>query len=540
MTIQVEESLITTQATLQKANLDWKEWCEALHPKDTRYSIVDKNGKILCDTSPEKTGKQISDLGEIQEAFKNTFHSEVRHSDFFGTKSLFASLKLNDNTILRKVVPITSLKDNMNRFDRVIFLRIVPFAFISYLVFLFLFYKATKPIGGILSKVEQFKIDIPFNKNLQLLYKKDEWSRIHEALNEADHQLKTQITNVKNENEKISAILESIYDDIIAIDTYETVLFYNSNFKRNFMKERGYQEIMPKLYHTFSDETVLGAFKNVLKTGETVALKGLTFCSSMNPDRYFDLNITPLRNTEGKITGALGVFYDVTEFKLTEQMRVDFVANVSHEIRTPLTSIKGYSQLLGSQKTKVDPELHIFLEKIVTNTERMISLFNDLLSLSVIEAQNIMKMEELDLGEMIESVSQNIKTNYPAKKVSITNDIKLNTIKGDVRLIEQVLSNLVDNACKYSGEDIVVKVSTYTKDGKGFIAVSDNGPGIPKEHIHRIFERFYRVDSSREVSRGTGLGLSIVKHIIAKHGGRIWAESESELGTKFVIELPLS
>lgn len=540
MTIQVEESLHTTQATLQKANLDWNEWCKALHPKDTRYSIINKEGKILCDTSPDKTGKMINDLENIQEAFKNTFYSEVRHSDFFATKSLFATLKLNENTILRKIVPITSLKDDMNRFDRVIFLRIVPFAFISYLVFLFLFYNATKPIGGILSKVEQFKIDIPFNKNLQLLYKKDEWSRIHEALNEADHQLKTQIINVKNENEKISAILESIYDDIIAIDTYETVLFYNTNFKRNFMKERGYQEIMPKLYHTFSDETVLNSFKNVMKTGVTASLKGLTFCSSLNPDRYFDLTITPLRNTEGKITGALGVFYDVTEFKLTEQMRVDFVANVSHEIRTPLTSIKGYSQLLGAQKTKVDPELHVFLEKIVTNTERMIALFNDLLNLSVIEAKNVMKLEELDLTEMIESVSQNIKTNYPAKKVNITNDIKLITIPGDIRLIEQVLSNLIDNACKYSGKDIEVKVSTYSKDGKGYIAVSDNGPGIPKEHIQRIFERFYRVDSSREVSRGTGLGLSIVKHIIAKHGGRIWAESESELGTKFVMELPLT
>lgn len=540
MTIQVEESLHTTQATLQKANLGWNEWCEALHPKETRYSIVNREGKILCDTSPEKTGHQINDLEEIQEAFKKSFHSEVRHSDFFATKSLFATLKLNEDTILRKIVPITSLKDDMNRFDRVIFFRIVPFAFISYLVFLGLFYNATKPIGGILSKVEQFKIDIPFNKNLQLLYKKDEWSRIHEALNEADHQLKTQIINVKNENEKITAILESIYDDIIAIDTYETVLFYNSNFKRNFMKERGHQEIMPKLYHTFSDETVLTAFKNVLKTGQTVSLKGLTFCSSLNPDRYFDLTITPLRNTEAKITGALGVFYDVTEFKLTEQMRVDFVANVSHEIRTPLTSIKGYSQLLGAQKTKVDPELHVFLEKILTNTERMISLFNDLLSLSVIEAKNVMKMEELNLTEMIESVSQNIKTNYPAKKVSISNDIKLQAIPGDVRLIEQVLSNLIDNACKYSGEDIMVKVSTYAKDGKGYIAVADNGPGISKEHIQRIFERFYRVDSSREVSRGTGLGLSIVKHIVAKHGGRIWAESESELGTKFVIELPLS
>ncbi len=540
MTVQVEENLRTTQATLVKGNLGWKDWCETVHPEGTHYSIIDKSGTILCDTNPELKGKKVDDIKEVQEALTATFYSQVKKSVYFNTQSLFASLKISDELVLRKVVPITSLKNDMNRFDRVIFLRIVPFAAISYLLFLFLFYQATLPIGGILSKVEQFQIDIPFGKNLQLLYKKDEWSRIHEALNEADHQLKTQIINVRNENEKIATILKSIRDDIIAIDTYETVLFYNSNFKMNFMKEKGYKEIMPKLWHSFSDETVLAAFRSVLKYGQIAELKGLTFCSSLNPEKFFDLTITPLKNSVGDITGALGVFYDVTEFKLTEQMRVDFVANVSHEIRTPLTSIKGYSQLLGAQKTKVDPELHTFLEKILTNTERMISLFNDLLNLSVIESKNIMKFEDLDIEEIIQSISQNIKTNYPDKKIQIAEDIQLKTIKGDQRLIEQVLSNLVDNACKYSGHDIEVVISTYSQGNRGFIAVADNGPGIPKEHIQRIFERFYRVDSSRETSRGTGLGLSIVKHIIAKHGGKIWAESEEDSGTKFVIELPLS
>lgn len=540
ITTQVEENLRTTKDTLENAKLDWNDWCHQLHPKGMRYSIINKDGLILCDTTPDKKGKKVNDMTEIEGSLKETFFSQVRHSDFFGTQSVFAGLKLSDDIIIRKVVPITSLKDNMSRFDRVIFLRIVPFAFLSYIVFLILFYQATKPLGGILNKVEQFKVDIPFNKNLQLLYKKDEWSRINEALNEADHQLKTQITKVRIENEKIAAILESIYDDIIAVDPYETVLFFNSNFKRNFMMDKSYAGIMPKLYHTLSDEPVLEAFRSVLKNGETVSLKGLTFLSSLNPERYFDLTITSLKNAEGKISGALGVFYDVTEFKLTEQMRVDFVANVSHEIRTPLTSIKGYTQLLEAQKAKVDPELHIFLEKIIINTERMISLFNDLLNLSVIESKNIMKLEEFDLKDLIYTIAGNIRTNYPNKKVNITKDIQLTTIKGDERLMEQVISNLIDNACKYSGDTIAININTFAKDNKGYIAVADDGPGIPKEHIQRIFERFYRVDPSRETSRGTGLGLSIVKHIITKHGGRIWAESEEPHGTKFVIELPLS
>lgn len=540
MTIQVEENLLTTKNTLEHAKLNWNDWCQNLQPKGTRYSIINKDGLILCDTTPDKKGKKVKDMAEIEGSLKESFYSQVRISNYFGTQSLFAALKLSNDIVIRKVVPITSLKDNMNRFDRVIFLRIVPFALLSYIIFLILFYQATKPLGGILNKVEQFKIDIPFNKNLKLLYKKDEWSRINEALSEADHQLKTQITNVRLENEKIATILESIYDDIIAIDPYETVLFFNSNFKRNFMQKNRYERIMPKLWHTLSDEHVLEAFRSVLKSGEKVSLKGLTFLSSQNPERYFDLTITSLRNAEGKISGALGVFYDVTEFKLTEQMRVDFVANVSHEIRTPLTSIKGYTQLLDSQKSKVDPDLHLFIEKIITNTERMISLFNDLLNLSVIESKNIMKLEDFDLKYLIHTIAGNIRTNYPNKKVNITKDIQLTTIKGDERLMEQVLSNLIDNACKYSGDDITIKIATFARDDKGFISITDDGPGITKEHIQRIFERFYRVDSSRETSRGTGLGLSIVKHIITKHGGKIWAESEGPHGTKFIIELPLT
>jgi signal transduction histidine kinase len=170
----------------------------------------------------------------------------------------------------------------------------------------------------------------------------------------------------------------------------------------------------------------------------------------------------------------------------------------------------------------------------------MISLFTDLLNLSVIESQKNMAFDDIDLQELYSNVGQSIITNYPEKKINLSSDLKCDSVKGVPRLIEQVLANLIDNSCKYSGDEISIKVSSFQKDHKSFIVVSDNGPGIPKEHLQRIFERFYRVDSSRESSRGTGLGLSIVKHIIAKHGGKIWAESDEKNGTDFIIELPIT
>ncbi len=538
MTLQVEESLKTVRNTLNVSKTPVAQWCQQLDSDLARYSVIRKDGHIICDSDSSKQGQPAENLTEVTGSLKDEFYSNVRFSDLYKTQSLYAGLKISEDVVLRKVVPISSLKNDLNRFDRVLFQRIVPIAFLSYVLFLILFYFMTKPLANIINRVRQFNVDIPFNRNLQLLYKRDDWLTLQETLDEADSKIKDQVDKIKNENEKISAILESIYDKIIAIDNYESVLFYNSKFQSAFMQKRTH-ELVPKIWHSISEEEVLKAFRSVLKNGQTISLRSLKFKNSLKPENFYDLTITPLKSAQGQITGALGVFYDVTEFKLTEQMRVDFVANVSHEIRTPLTSIKGYTQVLEGQKNKIPEELHGFMEKIIANTERMISLFNDLLNLSVIESRYEMRPELLNLPELLEEVVQNISTNYPNKRLSVSYDIKLTTIRGDRRLMEQVFSNLLDNACKYSTEDISVKFSSWEENQKAYISVRDNGPGISKEHLQRIFERFYRVDSSREVSRGTGLGLSIVKHIVAKHDGKIWAESEGSKGTTFFVELPV-
>jgi two-component system phosphate regulon sensor histidine kinase PhoR len=536
--LETEESLRTIDATIKQGHLDWKDWCSQLHPQNVRYTLSSLDGRILCDTQSTASRGVIKDKTELTGAIENEFFSQVRYSDFFQTQSLFAALKVSNDLILRKVVPITSLKDNMGRFDRIIFYRIVPVALISYLLFLFLFYRATRPLSNILGQVQRFEFEHPVAKNIERYYQKNEWHRIEDALSLAETQIKQQLSKSKSEDEKVRTILESIHDKIVAIDPFETILFCNDKFQNSFFKN-SYEGITPKIWHAIKDEKVLETFRHVIRSGQTVSLSGLNHLTHSQDEKTFDLTVSALKNAEGVITGALGVFYDVTEFKRTEQMRVDFVANISHEIRTPLTSIKGYAQLLSSQKTKIDPSLHSFMEKINSNTERMIALFTDLLNLSVIESQKNISFEDIALNEVFTNVGQSIMTNYPQKKVHLSSDLQLETIKGVPRLMEQVLANLIDNSCKYSGDSISIKVSSFKKEDKAFIIVSDNGPGMAKEHLQRIFERFYRVDSSRESSRGTGLGLSIVKHIVAKHGGRIWAESEENKGTDFIIELPI-
>jgi two-component system phosphate regulon sensor histidine kinase PhoR len=540
MTVQIEEDLKLLRHTFAGGKLDWIKWCRDLPPlKDVQYSLLRKDGTILCDSLHEfKTGQRVDDSELLRQISEAQFSSALKKSSLFKTQAVVAGLRLSDELVIRKVIPVSSLKNNMDRFDRVLFLRIVPFALLSYFIFIFLFYRQTKPLGVVLSKVDKFKDDIPFNKNLELLYERDEWSEIVEALNEADLRLQRQIVEFQIENEKNSAILESINDDIIAIDRFESILFYNSRFRKDFFIEREGLEINKKIWHIFENE-VLFAFRCVLREGSPQSLKAIRFPQSHKPNSLFDLTITPLMSTNGTINGALGVFYDITEFKLAEQMRVDFVANVSHEIRTPLTSIKGFTQILESQNDKVDPVLRPFLEKIISNTERMISLFNDLLNLSVIESGSKLKLEEFSLPEVIEDIKQNIKANYPDREINFESHLKIKTIKGDQRLIEQVILNLCDNACKYAHSVVTITITSEEIGKKVILRIQDNGPGISSEHLSRIFERFYRIDASRESLRGTGLGLAIVKQIISKHNGRIWAESEGlGHGTTFSIELP--
>lgn len=516
---QIQEDLRAVNHTITIYGKDWEGWCQGLpNLTNVQYVLSKRDGTILCNS--------LSNESEDD-------------SVFFKDEAVSAELVLDNGLIIKKVVPVSSLKENLSRFDRILFLRILPLSFAAYILFVVFFYLSTKPLGIILSKVKKYKDDIPFNKNIRLLYQRDEWAAIVEALNEADEKLKIQAQEARAENDKSKVILESINDDILAVDKFETILFYNSKFKNDFLKENSDSQIHPKLWHTFEDELLLQSFRTVLTSGRPISLKRMNFPNSHRPERFFDITITPLTSSDGNVTGALGVFYDITEFKLSEQMRVDFVANVSHEIRTPLTSIKGYTQILQSQSDKIDQSLHVFLDKIIGNTERMISLFNDLLNLSVLESRNLHTLEDLDLPQIVETVAENIKTNYPEKEITISADLSLISVKGDDRLMEQVISNLMDNACKYSTSNTInIKVSSFIKNNKGLITISDNGPGISKEHLQRIFERFYRVDSSREVTRGTGLGLSIVKHIINKHRGRIWAESDGH-GTTFLIELPL-
>lgn len=258
-------------------------------------------------------------------------------------------------------------------------------------------------------------------------------------------------------------------------------------------------------------------------------------------DRWFAVNAAAIRDENGKRERSILVFHELTRLKKLERTREEFVANVSHELRTPLSLIKGYVEtLLGGAKD--DPAVATkFLQTIERHSERLSLLIEDLLTISELESgRSILNLQTIGLRQAVEKVFEDFSARAAAKNVSLVNEMPELEAEADARRIQQVISNLVDNAIKYSGDGgRVVVGGRAVGEGKIEVRVEDCGPGIPRESLERVFERFYRLDKARSREQGgTGLGLSIVKHIVQSHGGRVWAESEPGKGAIFFFTVP--
>jgi two-component system phosphate regulon sensor histidine kinase PhoR len=256
----------------------------------------------------------------------------------------------------------------------------------------------------------------------------------------------------------------------------------------------------------------------------------------------FDLRVVPLRlDTEESSHGALGVFFDITRLERLERVRQEFLSNVSHELRTPLTAIIAFVETLEDGAMEDPASNRRFLSIIHKNAERMRHLIDDILELSAIEAGTVeVAIEPVRLPALVNDVLTALASRAQARRVTLSNEVAANVlVYADPRRLEQMLSNLVDNAIKFNRENGSVTIR-HERGARDRITVTDTGEGISPEHCQRIFERFYRVDRARSREMGgTGLGLAIVKHLARAQGGEVSVESTPGKGSTFVIELPV-
>jgi len=262
-----------------------------------------------------------------------------------------------------------------------------------------------------------------------------------------------------------------------------------------------------------------------------------------NEERFLQLHGTALTDSTDHNIGALIVLSDITRLKHLETVRRDFVANVSHELKTPITALKGCLETLSDPRPMDAAENARFLAMMTRQAARMEALVEDLLSLSRIEFDAERKRIALDPGaisDVLQRAVQSFSAAAAAKSISLTVECPAEvTALINAVLLEQAVGNLLDNAIKFSANGTRVLASVHLDGNEVEIQVTDQGPGIEKKHLARLFERFYRVDQARSRTLGgTGLGLAIVKHIALAHRGTVSVVSDPGQGSTFTIRIP--
>lgn len=359
-----------------------------------------------------------------------------------------------------------------------------------------------------------------------------------EGLNEMAVQLQGRVQALSQLSREQDAILRSMNEGVVTLDSEGHIRRVNDAARAILGISKAYVEgraLSELVYHEEIRRFMVEASSSMVPATATVVLQ-------QDPETILDVYGSPLFQDDGSSSGTLIVFRDMTRVHKLENVRRDFVANVSHELRTPITSIKGFTETLLEGAMHEPESLKKFLGIIGKHAERLHAIFNDLLTLSRLEAGGT--EEGIDVAnhkvadivrEAVDSCSAHAATKSISVESSIQDDIR---VAVNPSLMQQAFVNLIDNAIKYSDAGSQVAISAERHGEYVRCMIADNGPGIEASHLPRLFERFYRVDQGRSRQMGgTGLGLAIVKHIAQVHGGRVDVQSVLGQGSTFSIYL---
>ena len=366
-----------------------------------------------------------------------------------------------------------------------------------------------------------------------------EITNITNNLNDLSEVIRLTQENLEQESKRLHSILSYMTDGVLATNRRGQIIMINDMAKRQLGVER--------------DDALNQNILELLKIEEEYELRDLItqspelmiYSQNVNGE-YISLRVrfALIRRESGFISGLVAVLHDTTEQEKEERERRLFVSNVSHELRTPLTSVKSYLEALdeGALTEPVAPD---FIKVSLDETNRMMRMVTDLLHLSRIDnATSHLDVELINFTAFITFILNRfdkMKSQDEEKKYELVRDYPINSvwIEIDTDKMTQVIDNILNNAIKYSPDGGKITVSMKTTDDQMILSISDQGLGIPKEDLPKIFDRFYRVDKARSRAQGgTGLGLAIAKEIVKQHNGFIWAKSEYGKGSTFTIVLP--
>ncbi len=511
-----------------------------------RLTVRLLSGEVLGDSEADPT--QMDDHSDRPE-MSGALHGDgvgvaVRYSDTLRANMMYVAVPLRRGEetvgVVRAAKPLSEIHEALNAVSVQIIVVGLVVAVVVAVLSLAVSRHISRPLKEIEQGAQRFaqgdfsgRLTVPDYEEIATLAE-----TLNRMATELDARLRT-ITEQKNTQE---AVLSSMVEGVLAVDTEERVIDLNRAAARLLSLEdtevrgRTIEEVLrnPDLQRVVAQ---------TLQVREAVEQEIVLY--QPKGERYVQVHGTVLRDGQGHQIGALVVLNDVTRLHQLENVRRDFVANVSHELRTPITSVKGFVETLLDGALADPQDAERFLRIVAKHADRLNAIIEDLLALSRLEQdaqQDHVTLEEYSIQDVLEAAREvcEVKASERDVEIALQCEERLRALVNPP-LLEQAVANLIDNAIKYSEPGGRVHVEARSEEATILVSVQDWGCGIDKEHLPRLFERFYRVDKARSRKLGgTGLGLAIVKHIALVHGGNVSVESALREGSTFTIHLPLS
>lgn len=503
---------------------------------DIRITVISTAGVVLGDSDEEPS---VMDNHRNRDEFEDALLGDEGHSIRFSrtlqSELVYVALpiKRQDSVVgaIRTSVPVNDVNEIVSSIQSQIAVAGLIVALLAAGVSLLVSRRISRPLVELKQGAERFARG-DFNQQLPVP-NSEEIGALADAMNHMAAELDDRIRTILEQRNEQEAVLASMVEGVLAIDTNECLIDFN--------------EAAAELLHLDHDQAIGQSIQEAIRNPNLHQLVATIFERQApveneiilyDPEeRYLQATGTILRDSSRRQIGALVVLNDVTRLRRLERVRQEFVANVSHELKTPVTSIKGFVETLIDNNLESEDRQR-FLGVVARQADRLNAIIDDLLQLSRIEqdveARKIV-LENHPIHEILNHAVQACEVAAGQKNTTISMHCE-EELTGQVNpaLLEQAVINLIDNAIKYGDNGATVAVSAELLDGELVISVTDTGRGIGPEHLPRLFERFYRIDRARSREHGgTGLGLAIVKHIMRAHGGRVEVESEIGNGSTF-------